>query len=77
MEFFVSGDGQKFEKVGEALNDVDPLSGEKQLKNYTAAFEPRQAAFVKIVSKNLGKCPKGHAGEGKAAWMFLDEVIVE
>lgn len=77
VEFFVSGDGQKFEKVGEVLNEVDPLSGEKQLKNFTARFESREAAFVKVVSKNLAKCPKGHAGEGKAAWMFLDEVEVE
>jgi hexosaminidase len=30
-----------------------------------------------VVAQNLGKCPKGHAGEGKAAWMFIDEIAVE
>jgi len=77
MEFFVSTDGLKFEKVAETVNDVDPLSGDKQLKNFSASFTPITASYVKIISKNLGKCPKGHAGEGKAAWMFIDEVVVE
>lgn len=77
VEFFVSTDGAKFQKVGEAINDVDPLSGEKQLKEFTAAFNQVSASFVKVVARNLGKAPKGHAGEGKAAWMFIDEIAVE
>ncbi|HCY41625.1 MAG TPA: beta-N-acetylhexosaminidase [Prolixibacteraceae bacterium] len=76
MEFFISTDGLKFEKVGEMPNDVDPLSGDKQLKDFSVSFTPTTAGYVKIVSKNLGKCPKGHAGEGKDAWMFIDEVVV-
>jgi hexosaminidase len=77
MEFFVSADGTRFQKIGEVLNDVDPLSGEKQLKEFTVSFSPITARFVKVLSQNLGKCPKGHVGEGKAAWMFIDEIAVE
>ena len=33
--------------------------------------------YLKVFAKNIGKCPKGHAGEGKAAWLFADEIIVE
>jgi hexosaminidase len=77
VEFFVSTNGLKFEKVGEMVNTTDPLAGEKQLKVFSAKFKPISAGFVKIVAYNLGKCPKGHAGEGKAAWLFVDEIMVE
>jgi hexosaminidase len=77
MEFFVSADGLKFQKVAEVINEVDPLSREKQLKDFTASFNPVTANFVKVVAQNLGKCPKGHVGEGKATWMFIDEIAVE
>jgi len=77
MEFFVSTDGVKFQKVGEVVNDVDPLLGEKQLKDFAAAFTPVTAGFVKIVAQNIGKAPKGHQGAGDNAWMFIDEIAVE
>jgi hexosaminidase len=77
MEFFVSSDGVKFKKVAEVINEVDPLSGEVQLKDFSASFNPEVANFVKVVATNLGKCPKGHTGEGKSAWLFIDEIRVE
>jgi hexosaminidase len=77
VEFFVSADGANFQKVGEVVTDVDPLSGEKQLKEYTATFNPVKAGFVKVVATNLGKAPKGHQGAGDNAWLFIDEIAVE
>jgi hexosaminidase len=77
VEFYISDDGIRFNKVAEAVNDVDPLSGEKQLKEFSAKFNPVSAKFVKVVAQNLGKCPRGHMGEGKPAWLFIDEIIVE
>jgi len=47
------------------------------LKEFTATFNPISAKYVKVVAQNLGKCPKGHIGEGKPAWLFVDEIIVE
>jgi len=32
---------------------------------------------VKVVANSVGKAPKGHAGEGKDAWLFVDEIAVE
>jgi hexosaminidase len=77
VEFLVSADGIKFQKVAEVINEVNPLSEEKQLKDFSASFNPLTTNFVKVVATNLGKCPKGHAGEGKAAWLFVDEISVE
>ncbi|MBL7971025.1 MAG: family 20 glycosylhydrolase [Prolixibacteraceae bacterium] len=76
VEFFVSKDGKTFQKVGEAVNDVDPLSGDKLLKDFAATFTPVTASYVKIIARNLGKIPKGHMGEGKSGWLFIDEIVV-
>lgn len=77
VEFFVSDDGLNFRKIGEVVNDADPLSGEKQLRDFSASFNGVKANFIKVIAKNLGKCPKGHIGEGKDAWLFVDEIMVE
>ncbi len=77
VEFYTSVDGFNFIKAGEVLNDVNALSANKQLKEFTATFNPISAKYVKVVAQNLGKCPRGHIGEGKPAWLFIDEIIVE
>jgi hexosaminidase len=33
--------------------------------------------YLKVFAKNIGKCPKGHDGEGKSAWLFADEITIE
>ncbi len=43
-----------------------------QFSEYT---KPKR--YLKVFAKNMGKCPKGHVGEGQAAWLFADEIIVE
>lgn len=75
--FFISDDGINFRKIAEVKNGEDPLSGEIMIKDFTASFEPVKGSFVKIVLNTLGKCPKGHSGEGQAAWLFVDEVKIE
>ena len=77
VEFFVSTDGMKFQKVGEVLNDIDPLSTEKQVKDFSISFPLVKANFVKILAHNLGKIPKGHPLEGQSAWLFVDEISVK
>jgi hexosaminidase len=77
VEFFVSTDGVKFQKVGELLNDIDPLSTEKQVKDFSLSFPLVKANFVKILAYNLVKIPKGHPLEGQSAWLFVDEISVK
>ena len=77
VEFFVSDDGDTFRKVGEAINDIDPLSVPIQRKVFTASFNPISASFIKVVVENLVKRPKGHLNEGEPASLFIDEIIVE
>jgi len=77
VEFFISTDGVKFDKVGEIHNNSNPLSTEMKVKDYSLSFPPVNANFVKIVAHNLGVIPKGHPLEGQSAWLFVDEILVE
>lgn len=72
----VSNDGKTFRQIGKAKNKVAPLKPERMTQELTVK-KIAKARFVRITAKNLGTCPKGHAGEGKPAWLFVDEIMVE
>ena len=59
------------------LNDIDPLSTEKQVKDFSVSVPPIKAKFVKVLAQNLGKIPKGHPLEGQNAWLFVDEISIK
>ena len=77
VEFFTSLDGLNFHKMAESTNDIDPLSGEIQRKSFSVSFNPVLTKYIKVLAQNLGKCPKGHAGAGSPAWLFVDEISAE
>ena len=77
VEFFISTDGVKFQKVGEMLNDIDTLSTVKQVKDFSVSVTPIKAKFVKVLAQNLEKIPKGHPLEGQNAWLFVDEISIK
>jgi len=71
MVYLVSSDGVKFEQVAEVINDVDPNTGEKQLKDFAASFGPVTTNFVKVVAI------KGPTVDWNSKWIFVDEIVVE
>jgi len=40
-------------------------------------FLLQKARFIKVNAANFGVCPLWHRGAGDAAWLFVDEVVVE
>lgn len=76
IEVEISNDGVQFTKVGEVTNTVSPNEKESIIKDFTVTFTSQQCRFIRVSAKNLGVCPQGHPGEGKAAWLFADEIIV-
>jgi hexosaminidase len=77
VEFFTSPDGNNFQKAGESITPTDSISADNQLRDYTLKFKPVSAKYVKVIARNFGKAPKGHVGEGKPVWLFIDEISVE
>ncbi len=75
----VSNDGKEWLDIDRAdfahsrsLQKTNIREAKLRFSEYT---KPKR--YLKIYAKNIGVCPKGHDGEGNAAWLFADEVIVD
>ncbi|WP_245562136.1 glycoside hydrolase family 20 protein [Niabella aurantiaca] len=77
VKFEVSGDGRNYTELTTVSNTVPVADPAVQTKDFAARFDRRLFRYLRITAKNLGLCPKGHPGEGQAAWLFCDEIVVE
>ena len=75
VEILVSDDGLTFSEV--ANKDFELLAPDYSSSLYPVeiAFEPVTTRFVEVVIEPFD-CPKGHAGYGYPAWIFLDEIEI-
>lgn len=73
----VSDDKQDFREVAVKDIPVETDIDKHGVENYEVTFAPVQARYLKVIIKRSPALPKGHAGEGKAAYMFIDEIEVE
>lgn len=73
----VSDDNKEFREVASKDIPAETNIDKKGVENYEITFDPVKARYVKVVIKRSPSLPKGHAGEGKAAYMFIDEIEVD
>lgn len=72
-----SVDGNKFVPI-KTMTSEEIIQKTKSGRNWASIyFDPIKAQVIRIFIKSQGQCPQGHPGEGKSAWLFLDEVVVE
>lgn len=73
--FEVSVNGVDFEEISTISNPNN--INEKGIQfDFKVDFAKRTARYIRVKAINQ-LCPKGHSGEGKPAWIFADEIIVE
>ena len=77
VKFEVSIDGEHFSEVQTVQNTVSQQDKTAHIKDFTVSFAPKKVRFVRATAEVLEQLPKGHAGEGKPAWIFADEFIIE
>lgn len=77
VKFEISVDGKTFVEVGNLVNDIPPTVTASTIKNFTVKFSATNARYIRVTAVTLEACPKGHPGEGKPAWTFADEIVVE
>jgi len=77
VKFEISVDGKNFVEVGNLVNDIPPTVTASTIKNFTVKFSATNARYIRVTAVTLEACPKGHPGEGKPAWTFADEIVVE
>lgn len=73
----VSDDNKEFRQVASKDIPAETNIDKKAVENYDITFDPVKARYVKVVIKRSPALPKGHAGEGKAAYMFIDEIEID
>ena len=77
IEFSFSDDKNNFENTSTIdlpISQKTPIEG---ISFFDKKIENANARFVKIMVKRKDKIPTGMPGEGKNAWLFIDEIIVE
>ncbi|MEI8201565.1 MAG: Sb-PDE family phosphodiesterase [Bacteroidota bacterium] len=77
VEVLVSNDGINFTSLGKT---TFAASQEDKIRGITKAEINKQGKnvkFVKVIAKNIGTCPAWHSGNGKPAWMFVDEIMLK
>ena len=75
VEILVSDDGLTFSEVANKDFELLAPGYSSSLYPVEIAFEPVTTRFVEVVIEPFD-CPKGHAGYGYPAWIFLDEIEI-
>ena len=73
----VSDDNKSFREVASKDFPAETDSRKKAVESYGITFEPVKARYVKVLIKRTPALPKGHPGEGKIPFLFIDEIVVE
>lgn len=77
VEFLVSSDGKNFRTVGKVKAPKPPEQRGTFIESYQIDIEIENVQYLKVVAKNYGKLPYWHEAAGAAAWIFIDEIVVE
>ncbi len=77
VEYYISTDGNNFTLAGEVIDDGSGDKKDTMRKTFTVEINPDESQYIKVIARSIGVCPEGHAGAGKKAWLFADEIIVE
>ena len=77
VRFEISDNGTDFTEIGLVQNPVSQEDRNSVIKDFEAKFAARKARYVRVTAKAIPGIPKGHPGEGKPAWIFADEIVIE
>jgi len=77
VEYWGSVEGKEFISLGSVINEVDPRATGAINKDFELDFGSGKFRFIRVKAKNFGICPDWHNGKGQAAFLFVDEVVVE
>ncbi|MCU7552576.1 glycoside hydrolase family 20 protein [Chitinophagaceae bacterium LB-8] len=77
VKFEVSSDGKSYTEVATVNNTIPVNEQAATIKDFVAVFPEQKAKFIRVTAKILDACPKGHSGDGKPAWLFADEIVIQ
>jgi hexosaminidase len=75
VEIFGSADGKNFASLGLTDNFKKKESNTGTMT--VNLVHPANTRYIKVLAKNRGPIPDNEPGDGKPAWLFVDEIEVE
>lgn len=76
VEFYVSKNEKKWEKVGEVSAENPEWLAKAFIKTFKAEFPSKKARFIRVIAQPLPQIPDWHRAVGNPCWIFCDEIIV-
>ncbi|TVQ08305.1 MAG: beta-N-acetylhexosaminidase [Bacteroidetes bacterium] len=77
VSFEVSSDGEEFRLLEKVDNTFDIQDTRRNIRIYSTQTAAEEVRYVRVTVKSQGVCPPGHSGEGKPAWLFVSEIVVD
>ena len=77
MEFWISNDGEKFDLAARVENSFPDNEYGSFTQDYQVRLGGEPIRYIKVKAQNYGICPDWHLGAGGAAWLFVDELVIE
>lgn len=77
VRFSLSADGRIYTSLPPVKNIVNERTDGIVIRNFSSQVNGKSARYIKVVAINRGNCPAWHAGAGKQAWVFVDEIVIK
>ncbi len=77
IDYLVSSDGKNYKNIYSEVNDIEDLKHMRVKKEtYSCQGIETQGRYIRIIARNVAKCPTANCKNGDA-WLFCDEVVVK
>ena len=77
LQVFISDDNEQFVNVADEAFPAEADVKKRCIEKYDVTFAPVNERYVKLVVKGSMALPKGHVGEGKMPYLFMDEIQID
>jgi hypothetical protein len=77
VEFYVSKDGKKWEKVYQESYKNPEILAKASIKKFEKTGIEQEVRYIKVKAKAIKTNPEWHRGFGQPCWIFTDEILVQ
>jgi arylsulfatase A-like enzyme len=77
IDFSISENGKDYKTVKRFSTEKPQEKEGSLIKDFSESFKETNARYIRVLTKNIGKCPSWHKGADGKAWVFADEILVE
>jgi hypothetical protein len=77
VEFYISKDGKKWEKVYQEEYKNPEILAKASIKKFEKTGIKQEVRYVKVKAKAIKTNPEWHRGYGQPCWIFTDEILVQ